>query len=193
MIQLSTENRIEQINKFNDELIAFVKEYERSCIESYSIKYKPLIKEHINKTIQDAHTFFKENQDKIEYIKKLNNKLIAFIRDYERICIESYLIKKNLVKEDANKIIQEANTFLYEKQSYLQQYQIDDEEIKVFNKKSEELQLDLNEKSKKLKSLIFNEKLIKFLSNINEVNTIELENFDYEYSREPSVFIFFIL
>jgi hypothetical protein len=50
-----------------------------------------------------------------------------------------YLIKKNLVKEDANKIIQEANTFLYEKQSYLQQYQIDDEEIKVFNKKSEEL------------------------------------------------------
>jgi hypothetical protein len=87
LIQLSTENKIEQINKFNDELIAFVKEYERSCIESYSIKNKPLIKEHINKTIQDAHTFFKENQDKIEYIKKLNNKLIAFIRDYERICI----------------------------------------------------------------------------------------------------------
>lgn len=33
---------------------------------------------------------------------------------------------------------------------------------------------------------------MKFISNTNEVNTIELGNFDYEYSREPSVFIFFI-
>jgi hypothetical protein len=35
LIQLSTENKIEQMNKLSDELIAFVREYERKCVESY--------------------------------------------------------------------------------------------------------------------------------------------------------------
>ena len=123
LIQLSTENRIEQINKLNYELIEYVKEYERSCIESYLNKNKPTI------------------------------------------------------KEDINKIIQEANAFLNEKQAYLQQFQINDEEIKLFNKLSEDLQLAMNEKSKKLKSLIFNNKLIKFLSYTKEINKFELGMF----------------
>jgi hypothetical protein len=40
LIQLLTENKIEQINKLNDELIAFVREYERTCIESYIINLR---------------------------------------------------------------------------------------------------------------------------------------------------------
>ena len=86
----------------------------------------------------------------IEQINKLNDELIAFVKEYERMCFESYSNKNNAtIKEDINKIIQDANIFLNEKQSYLQQYQIDDEEIKVFNKKSEELQLDLKREIKK--------------------------------------------
>ena len=35
LIQLSTENRIEQINKLNDELIEIIRDFERKCIQSF--------------------------------------------------------------------------------------------------------------------------------------------------------------
>ena len=88
-----------------------------------------------------------------------------------------------LIKEDINKIIQEANTFLNEKQAYLQQLKTDDDEIKVFNKTSEDLQAALNEKSKKLKNSIFNNRLINFLSNTKEINKYE-ENLNREESNK---------
>ena len=50
LIQLSTQNKIEQINKLNDELISYIKGYERSCIESFSKKNKS-IKEDLNQII----------------------------------------------------------------------------------------------------------------------------------------------
>jgi hypothetical protein len=131
-------------------------------------------------------------ENKIEQINKLNDELIAFVKEYERMCFESYSNKNNAtIKEDINKIIQEANIFLNEKQSYLQQYKIDDDQIKAFNKESEKLQSVLNEKSKKLKYLIFNDKLIKFLSNTKEINQFELGKLDYERLRESSVFNFY--
>ena len=60
---MSTEKKIEQINKLSDELIAFIKEYERSCIESYLNKNKPSIKEDINKMIQETNTFLNVKKD----------------------------------------------------------------------------------------------------------------------------------
>ena len=69
---------------------------------------------------------------------------------------------------------------------------IHDDEIKVFNKTSEDLQAALNEKSKKLKNSIFNNRLINFLSNTKEINKYELGNFDYEKLNEPSVFYLLI-
>ena len=48
-----------------------------------------------------------------------------------------------------------------------------------------------SKKSKKSKSLIFNDKLIKFLSNTKEINQFELGKFDYERLRESSVFNFY--
>ena len=132
-------------------------------------------------------------ENKIEEINKLNDELIAFVKEYEKTCIESYLNKnKPTIEEDINKIIHEANTFLNEKQAYLHQYQTDDEEIKPFNKSSEDLQLALNEKSKKLKSSIFNYKLIRFLLNTKEIGKFEIGIFDYENSREPIVCSFSI-
>lgn len=132
-------------------------------------------------------------ENKIEQINKLSDELIAFVKEYEKTCIESYQDKNKSIKEDINKIISDANTFLDEKQAYLNQNKIDDEEIKVFNNVSQELQSALNEKSNKLKSLIFNNKLIKFISNTKEINKFELGNYDYECLEYKSVFIFFYL
>jgi len=130
-------------------------------------------------------------ENKIEQMNKLSDELIAFVREYERKCVESYLKKKNSLKEELNKIISEANIFINEKQAYLHKLKINDEEIKVFNKESEELHAALNEKSKKLKSSIFDNKLIKFIPNNKEINRSELGNFDYETSV-LSIFIFLI-
>jgi hypothetical protein len=147
-----------------------------------------VIKEFCNEQIRLIQL---STENKIEQINKLSDELIAFVKEYERMCIESYSNKSMLIKEDIKNTIQEANTFLNEKQAYLQKYKIDDEEIKEFNKTSEELQLDLNGKLKKLKSLIFNGKLIKFISNSRQINKFELGNFEYEILKEPTVFFFF--
>jgi len=131
-------------------------------------------------------------ENKIEQINKLSEELIAFVKEYERTCIVSHInINKPTIKEDIDKIFQEANTFLNEKQAYSQQYQIDDEEIKAINKTSEDLYSALIERSQKLKSLIFNKRLVKFLSNTKEFGKFELESFDYERLEEPTVFSFY--
>ena len=149
-----------------------------------------IIKEYCNEQIRRIQL---STENKIEQINKLNDELIAFVKDYERMCIESYSNKSMLIKEGLNKIIQEANTFLNEKQAYLQNLKTDDEEIKVFNKESEDLHLVLNEISKKQKSLIFNDKLMKFLSNTKEINKYEIGNFYYGSFRESWVFYYFLL
>ena len=48
-------------------------------------------------------------------MNKLSDELRAFVREYERKCVESYLKKKNSLKEELNKIISEANIFINEK------------------------------------------------------------------------------
>ena len=125
-----------------------------------------VIREYFNEQIRLIQL---STENKIEQINKLSDELIAFLKEYEQKCIESYLNKHKTTKEDTSKIIKEVNIFINEKQAYLQQLKIDDEEIKVFNKASEDLHSALKEKSKKLKSLIFDGKLIKFLSNTKDI------------------------
>ncbi len=143
-----------------------------------------IIREYCNEQIRQIQL---STENKIEQINKLSDELIEFVKDYERKCVESYLKKKNPMKEELNKIMSETNIFINEKQAYLHKLKINDEEIKVFNKESEELETALNEKSVKLKQLIFDNKLIKFISNTNDINKFELGNFNYEQLMEPSV------
>jgi hypothetical protein len=153
-----------------------------------------VIREYCNEQIRIIQL---STENKVEKINKLNDELIAFVKEYEKKCIESYLNRIISIKEDINEVIQEANIFLKEKQAYLQRYRIDDEEIKIFNKKSEKIQSALNKKSKKLKCLTFDEKIIKFLSNTNEINKFELGEINYELLIQPlvsnfSIFFFFL-
>ena len=54
-----------------------------------------------------------------------------------------------------NKIIDEAQSFIDEKQAYLQKSKTEEEDIKKFSKESLELQSALEEVNTKLKSVIF--------------------------------------
>ena len=92
LIQLSTENKIEQINKLSDELIAFVREYERTCIESYSSKNKSIINEDINKIINEANTFINEKQ---AYFDRNASLLLPFARKHY-VNIQLHFICKRL-------------------------------------------------------------------------------------------------
>jgi hypothetical protein len=126
--------------------------------------------------------------NKIEQINKLSGELITHVIEDKKIYTESFL----LIKEDINKLINEANLFINEKQAYLQQYKLDDDETNLFNNACQDLEVALKKKSEKFKSFLFNKKLIKFLSNNKAINRHVFGTFDYEQLTEPSVCIFLV-
>lgn len=146
-----------------------------------------IIKEHCNELIRFIQL---STEEKIEQINKLSDELILFIKDYEGKCTQSFLTRNESIKKSINKLINDSNIFLKEKQAYLQQFKINDEEIKVFNKMSEELQSALKIESINLNSLLFCNELIKFQSNTKEISKFELGNFDSSFINS-SVFNIF--
>jgi len=135
------------------------------------------IKEYCDEQIRQIQL---STENRIEQINKLNDELIEIIRDYERKCVQYFLNKNEKIKQSLDKLIGETANFLKEKQKYLQKFKIDEEEIKTFNKQSEVLQESLNKESFKLNSLIFNNELINFLSNTNEIKQSFLGDINYE-------------
>jgi hypothetical protein len=129
-------------------------------------------------------------EKKIEQIQNLNDQLIIRIKEYEDKCVQAFSNKNALIREKMNKIIDEAQLFIDEKQAYLQKSKTKEEDIKKFSKESLELQSALEEVNIKLKSVIFNDELIKFLTNTTDVNTFELGNITYERLSEPKVCYF---
>jgi hypothetical protein len=119
-------------------------------------------------------------ENRIEQINKLNEKLIKIIREYERKCVQSLLNKNDQIKQSLDKLVGDAAHFVKEKQEYLNQFKIYDEEIKAFNKQSELLQESLNKESIKLNNLLFNNEILEFWSNTNEIKQSFLGFVSYE-------------
>jgi len=63
------------------------------------------------------------------------------------------MVNKSILEEELNQIVNETKSFIQEKETYLKQNKLDDEEIKRYNNQSEDFQLKLNEKAKILKSI----------------------------------------
>ena len=131
-------------------------------------------------------------ENKIEQINKLNNELIEVIKKYEKKCIQSFLNRNDSIKIVMNKIISETDIFLKEKQAYLQQYKIDDDEMKKFNNKSEELKSALTKERIKLNDLIFGNELIHFKTSSKEICELTIGYIDYELlTKLPTVLLYF--
>lgn len=148
-----------------------------------------IIKEHC---LDQINLIQLSTEKRIEQIQQLNEEFIQIVKDYEIKCIQS-LSNKNetiVIKEQMIKLIDEANLFSIEKQAYLDELKINDDEMKQFNQKSEEIQLKLSNELTKLNNLIFDNKLIKFLSNTNEMNKFEIGIIDFEQLGETTVFLF---
>ena len=89
-----------------------------------------------------------------KYISKLKLTLFSFKKYivHEKAIHITYFI--NILSnafEKNHPIVEEADTFLNHKQAYLKQKQTNDDEMRIFNFESNELQSNLNKELKKLK------------------------------------------
>jgi len=90
-------------------------------------------------------------------------------------------------------LIEEVNIFSSQKKTFLQQFNIDEEEIKNFNKMSQDLHKKLNQKTIQLNGLIFSDKKIKIRPNIKEIEKSIICDINYEnLSRNQWVKVLFI-
>ncbi len=142
------------------------------------------IKEHCDEQIRLIQL---STENRIEQINKLNDELIEIVREYERKCIESFLDRNEQIQQSLDQLIGDAATFVKEKQEYLNQFKIDDEELKSFNKQSEVLQDSLNKKSIKLNIMIFNYEKLEFFSNIKEIKQTFLGSIGYKSLNLPVI------
>ena len=106
-----------------------------------------------------------EGTDKINNFTDL---LFNKIDSYEIESIKIYL-KKEKFHNYINTILKESNTFLFEKQAYLQNFQVSQSEIENSNELCEKLKLKLEEDLKIVNIEIFNNNLIKHNSNKNYI------------------------
>jgi len=130
-------------------------------------------------------------EKKLDQIHNSNEKLVHQVKQYEKKCLKIYSNKSDSIIEKINQIIDKTKIFLIEKQAYLNQRKTNEEEIKTFNKTSEELKAILEGEKIKLKSLLFNDEIIEFNINDDEIDECLLGNIDYEPIIEPSVIKFF--
>ena len=82
---------------------------------------------------------------------------------------DSFLNRSDEIKQTLDKLIGDISIFVKEKQEYLNQFKIDEEETKALNKQSEVLQESLNKESIKLNSFIFNNEILEFWPYTNEI------------------------
>lgn len=96
-----------------------------------------LIQEHFTEQIRLVQL---STENKIDKINNLNDKLIEAFKNYEKKCIESFLSRNESINKKMNTVLKEVDCFLKDKQVYLNQNNINDEEQKILNKESENMQ-----------------------------------------------------
>ncbi len=119
-------------------------------------------------------------EKKIQELQTINEKLIKEIDEFETESIDTLLNGNETFQIKSDQIIDEANKFLKEKEEYLKKSNINDDEIKEFNKLSEDLHLKLNEEITLAKASAFKSTIIEFKPNINEFYKSIIGSFNYK-------------
>jgi len=109
-----------------------------------------------------------ENKEQIDQINKSNEELIEIVDIYEKTCIEDFSIKANSIKQTFNELVKETYSFINEKQAYLDQDEIDDDQIKIYITESNDFKLKLNKELIKVKNVIFNNNKIEFIESSDD-------------------------
>ncbi len=139
------------------------------------------IKEHCNEQTRIAQLKKEEDELKIENnnkskkikLNKSFDSVIDEINEYENECISSTsgIVKTNLEK---NETIKQAKQFVEQKLNYLEEYEINETKIINYIQESIEFISKLEKEIENFKTVLFNNRLIKFNS---DENCIEYEAF----------------
>jgi len=158
---LNLELNLNKLNLLVDNLINFETQSFQD-LNKHCQKKKYLVR---SATLQKIKTKpkkrkFGESQETIDKINKSSEELIQEIDNYQVKCIKEFSNKISAINELFSKLVNEADKFIEEANSYLNLEVTNDDEIKRFNLESIELQSKLNSELKKQKYLIFNNKKI---------------------------------
>jgi hypothetical protein len=132
---------VNNLNNFDcqslQELNEHCQEQKRLVESATELKIKNLENKSKKRKYNDETNNHKEN---IDQINKSNKELIEVIDNFELTCIKEFLTNVNTIKASFSKLVEQVHTFLDKKQAYFNQEPINDDEIKIFNLESIELQ-----------------------------------------------------
>jgi hypothetical protein len=159
--------QLESNLKKNEILLGRIENFESECVNHLNetcLEEKRRIQLATELKIQKL-----DDQSQIDQINKSNEDLVEIIDKYEQTCTGDFFTKTASIKETLNeRIINKANSFLTQKQEYLNQIQTDDEEIEIFLNESLDLKSRLSKELIKIRNLIFNENKIEFIESLDE-------------------------
>ena len=124
-------------------------------------------------------------EQKIIDLNNLNEVLVKRIDNYEKECTLRYS-NCNLYKSPLNELINESNLFLNEKRNYLQQYEINENDIIQSNQILNRLKASIEDQLLNVKSILFNNNLMEFEMNKTKIdeNKIGIFYFNKLYSTK---------
>lgn len=124
-------------------------------------------------------------EQKIIELNNLNEILVKKIDNYEKECTLRYS-NCNLYKSPLNELINESNLFLNEKRNYLQQCEINENDIIQSNQILNRLKASIEDQLLNVKSILFNNNLMEFEMNKTKIdeNKIGIFYFNKLYSTK---------
>lgn len=113
-------------------------------------------------------------EQKIQEINEFNKKFLKEVDQYEKECIQKLANNNSEVNPAVESLMSEVKKFLVDKRLYLGRFQISEEEIFTSNEKANELKTHLEFYKMIIKRLTFNNKLLEFEANKNQLEEIHL-------------------
>jgi hypothetical protein len=176
---------VNNLNNFDSQSIQELNEHcqeQKRLVESATeLKIKNLENKSKKRKYNDETNNQEEN---IDQMNTLSKELIEIIDNYNLTCVKEFSNKINTIKASFSQLAVEVNTFLDNKQP------INEDEIKIFNLESIQLQSKLHKELNKTKDLIFNKNKIEFINETDE--STPLGYFDYDECFKVGYFYFSI-
>lgn len=96
LVQLSTENKMQELNKINECLLAEIDEFEMKCNQSYSAKDD---KEKIDRILNEANTFLNEKKEYLKQIQLNKEEIACFNKLAENLQLDLNKERKSLMRK----------------------------------------------------------------------------------------------
>lgn len=117
-------------------------------------------------------------ENKIADLSDVNYALVKKIDEYEKECCEKYLNNKDKMPQIKD-FLNDTRKFIREKRDYLEQFQIDDDEVVRASEKAIKVKASLEELVLNVKSALFDNKLMEFDLNKEKLDENILGQFHF--------------